>query len=66
MYFFIGLKFWDRVLQNVKLPPAQGRFRRVGERACHPAVFYGTLPSMKTMKKIALTALRQSRSIAPR
>jgi hypothetical protein len=23
-----------------------------GEQACHPAAFYGTLPSMKTMKKL--------------
>jgi len=29
MYFFIGLKFSDRVLQNVKLPQAQRRLQRV-------------------------------------
>ena len=29
-----------------------GAISRSGERACHPAAFYGTLPSMKTMKKL--------------
>jgi hypothetical protein len=37
---------------NVIETHEQAAISKTGERACHPAAFYGTLPSIKTMKKL--------------
>ncbi|HEX3339194.1 MAG TPA: hypothetical protein VHT68_08480 [Pseudolabrys sp.] len=52
MYFLIGSKFSDRVLQNVNLLISTRAISKSGERACHPAACYLTLSFMKTMKKL--------------